>query len=224
MVLTKMKKKWTYFINDELKRTGISRANLAKYLGVSVGAVGHWLNQTRETNFLNVPKMLKLIGQDAVLLYSDGSLEKIDSKQLKRMTKPEAKLIPVIGDVIMEKDGTLTLIEEQTGFIAAESRDPNAYALKVKGATAEPRIKSGEFILVEPNMTVDSGDDILLILKSGDYAIKTFDYQRDIEYRFSSINQSERSINVPNSDIHALHLIAGIYHRSHFLSKKEVES
>lgn len=64
MVLTKMKKKWTYFINDELKRAGISRANLAKYLGVSVGAVGHWLNQTRETNFLNVPKMLELIGQD----------------------------------------------------------------------------------------------------------------------------------------------------------------
>lgn len=219
-----MKKKWTDFIDDELKRTGVSRAKIANHLGVSVGAVGHWLNQNRETNFPNVPKMLGLVGQDAVLLYSDGSLEKIDNEQIKFITKPKANLIPVMGDVVMEKDGTLTLTEEQTGFIKAESQDPDSYAFKVKGSTAEPRIKSGEFILVEPNATVDNGDDVLVIFKSGDYAIKTFDYMRDGEYRFSSVNQSESAINVPTADVKAVHLIAGTFHRSRFISKEEVES
>ena len=60
-----------------------------------------------------------------------------------------------------------------------------------------------------------------LFLKVG---IMTFDYMRDGEYRLSCVNQSESSINVPTADVEAIHLIAGTFHRSRFISKEEVES
>jgi hypothetical protein len=37
------------------------------------------------------------------------------------------------------------------------SRDPNAYALRVKGDSMRPRIKPGEFVLVEPNTPPQPG-------------------------------------------------------------------
>lgn len=222
-----MKKKWIEYVREKMQETGMKQSELARKVGVTTSGLGHWLNERRTPSIEEIAKILGVVGMNQVMLNSDGSInavKQINNEQFEYIGVPKDGLVPAVGEIEVNKEGTLLLKENKNGYIRVESNDPDAYCLCVKGTELEPRIKSGEYILLEPNAEVRNGDDVLVYYKDGNLAIRTLDYYQEdsAEYRLSSINQTERAINASKDSISAIHLISGTLHRTRFISNEKL--
>lgn len=85
-----------------------------------------------------------------------------------------------------------------------------AYALKVQGDHLAPRVRHGEYMLVDPTQPFSSGDEIVAEMKTGERVfVGVFLYKRDGVAYFDDLNQSGRKISISEADILHTHLIAG---------------
>ncbi|AVO56176.1 helix-turn-helix transcriptional regulator [Ectopseudomonas mendocina] len=96
------------------------------------------------------------------------------------------------------------------GRLMVPSNDPNAYALKVSGHSMMPRIKNGEFVLIEPNHGYVAGDEVLVKTFAGQAMIKEYIYTRDGEHRFDSVNPGVPPLMLPVESVEKIHYVAGI--------------
>lgn len=90
------------------------------------------------------------------------------------------------------------------------SRDRNAYALRCVGDSMSPRIKHGEFVIVEPNHTIVAGDEVLVRTEDGRSMIKVFLYERDDRIHLDSINNGYGQMTIDKNQIIKFHYVAGI--------------
>lgn len=128
--------------------------------------------------------------------------------------------VPVVGNAKLGTDGYFEAVDfpvgHGDGYLLIHSDDPNAYGLKVLGDSMHPRIKNGEYVLIEPNKVFTSGDEVMVKTKDGQAMIKEFIYLRDGMYRFDSVNQSHQPIHLPEDAIDKIHLVGGILKSSRF--------
>lgn len=128
--------------------------------------------------------------------------------------------IPVVGTAQLGDDGFHLEYQypvgQGDGFIAYPSRDPNAYALRVRGDSMRPRIKPGEFVLVEPNTAPQPGEEVLVRTRDGRVMVKVLDFIRGGTIQLSSINESHRPITLEQSDVELLHFVAAIVKPSRY--------
>ena len=55
-------KKWNELAKARMKETGLTQDKLAERLGVTQGAIGHWLNERREPTLEMISRILKEVG------------------------------------------------------------------------------------------------------------------------------------------------------------------
>lgn len=101
-------------------------------------------------------------------------------------------------------------------MIEYPAKDQNTYALRVRGESMRPRIKSGEFIVVEPNTEPNPGDDVVVICHDGRKMVKELLYTRDGEVTLGSINNGFKPISLQLQDVQAIHYVAAIVPRGAF--------
>jgi phage repressor protein C with HTH and peptisase S24 domain len=87
------------------------------------------------------------------------------------------------------------------GYINYPMRDPNAYALRCMGDSMRPRIREGEFVIIEPNSEPISGDEVLVKSLDGRVMIKTLLYQRDGRLHLLSVNEAHPLQSTPLEDV-----------------------
>lgn len=130
-------------------------------------------------------------------------------------------LIPVVGMAQLGTDGYFEAMDYPVGhgdgYIRISSDDPNAYALKVVGNSMEPRIRSGEFVIIEPNKTYMAGDEVLVRTVSGKSMIKVFMYARDGMVRLLSVNDAHPPLSIAESDIEKIHFVGAISKSSRYV-------
>ncbi len=130
------------------------------------------------------------------------------------------KNVPIVGTVEGGPDGYLEELGHPVGhgdgLIEYPAKDQNTYALRVRGESMRPRIKSGEFIVVEPNTTPNPGDDVVVICHDGRKMVKELLYTRDGEVTLGSINNGFKPISLQLQDIQAIHYVAAIVPRGAF--------
>lgn len=128
--------------------------------------------------------------------------------------------VPVVGTVQAGDDGYWEELQYPVGhgdgFIRYPSRDPNAYALRVKGDSMRPRIKPGEFILVEPNTALIPGEEVLITTTDGRSMVKLLGPRRDGMIELQSINEDHRPITVEETQIRAMHYVSAIVKPSRY--------
>ncbi|HDR1420314.1 LexA family transcriptional regulator [Pasteurella multocida] len=207
-----MKKQWNEFVRDRMSEKNLKQEDIAEAIERTQGAVGHWLTGRRSPNFIEVAKMLNATGADQVILNSDGTIEDIEFIGI-----PKKGLVKVIGEATMGTDGSVDIEEVHVGYIDIFTTDPKAFCLRVKGSSMEPRIHSGEFVLVEPQSPFSNGDDVFIRTKDGKNMIKILDYQKDGEYRFSSINNDHKPFNLAIDEVELVYYVAGILKKSRFV-------
>lgn len=138
-------------------------------------------------------------------------------------------LVPIIGFAIAtpEDDGYFSDGDYPgEGYIPWPTRDPNAYALRVKGDSMQPRIRPGELIIVEPNVRVSPGDDVVVRTISGRRMVKQLLLQRAGEITLGSINQAHQQTTISLVDVESMQFVCAIVPRGasvHEISSSEDE-
>lgn len=128
--------------------------------------------------------------------------------------------VPVVGTVQAGDDGYWEELQYPVGhgdgFVRYPSRDKNAYALRVKGDSMRPRIKPGEFILVEPNAALIPGEEVLVTTTDGRSMVKLLGPRRDGMIELQSINENHRPITLDETEIRCMHYVAAIVKPSRY--------
>lgn len=131
-----------------------------------------------------------------------------------KSAKTRSDLVPIVGSAQLGDNGFWTDMDYPIGcgdgFIQWPTQDKDAYALKCKGESMVPRIKSGEYVVVEPNHKYLSGDEVLIVTKDSRIMVKIYLYLRDSTYTLVSINENHPPIKLNADEIEKIHYVAGI--------------
>ncbi|SDU13994.1 Phage repressor protein C, contains Cro/C1-type HTH and peptisase s24 domains [Pseudomonas pohangensis] len=134
-------------------------------------------------------------------------------------------LIPIFGTAKLEENGYFESVDfpatPENGFVRITSVDSGAYALKVIGDALQPRIRSGEFVLIEPNNPyITAGEEVLVQVDDGSLAksmIKIFKDKQDGLFHFFCINGAHPPLTIDESSVIKMHLISAIINPSRYL-------
>ncbi|WP_297196278.1 S24 family peptidase [uncultured Pluralibacter sp.] len=122
--------------------------------------------------------------------------------------------VPIVGGAQLGNGGHWSNLQYPVGhgdgFISWPTRDPNAYALRCTGDSMKPRIKDGEYVVIEPSYQYLPGDEVLVVTKDERVMVKTFLYERDGEVMVMSVNEEHLPIRFSLAEIQNIHYVAGI--------------
>lgn len=122
--------------------------------------------------------------------------------------------VPIIDTAQLGDGGFFTNMNSPVGtgdgFIPWPTTDKNAYALQCTGDSMSPRIKNGEYVVVEPSHEYTPGDEVLVVTTDNQILIKTYLYSRNGVITLLSINENRPPINIPENEINTMHYVAGI--------------
>lgn len=219
--LTKHRKKRLRALIDSPAYGG-SQSSFAKAAGLTEGRVSQLLDPNQsfgERSARNVASELRLgdryfeegFGADATgELFSSEVGDAVPLKAIKR--------IPVIGDVKGGDEGYLEELQHPVGFgegyVEYPTTDPNAYAVRVRGDSMHPRYRAGEFVIVEPNIAAQEGDDVVIVCANGRKMLKQLNWRRDGEVQLLSVNNGYAPMTVSSLEISSIQLVAGRVRRS----------
>ena len=204
-------------LGQAMKASGVSTSELARRMGISYQAVKKVLNggSFGTENHRTAARLLGVEGE--WLLTGKGTRVAppvVAEPHAIYQVKPPYPGLPVVGTAKLGDDGNFVELEYPVGHgdgrIDWPSRDPNAYALRCKGDSMKPRIKHGEFVVIEPNHPVSPGDEVLVKARDGRVMVKQFAYQRDGMIYLESVNEAHPRISIPLEDLDAFHYVAGI--------------
>lgn len=66
--------KWFDVAKIRMRDTGITQETLAEHLGMTKGAVSHWLNARREPSINDIAKILNFLGMKEFIVNPDGTI------------------------------------------------------------------------------------------------------------------------------------------------------
>ncbi|MEA1765600.1 S24 family peptidase [Pseudomonas syringae pv. tomato] len=210
------------------KEKGLSQQALAHACGwESQSRIGNYEKGTRQPSLQDIRKISDTLGVSFVNLvaFTDDNAQPLVVKlkdSAPRLTgKAKEGRVPVVGTAQLGNEGYFDALDfppgHGDGYLNIHSDDPDAYGLKVTGDSMLPRIKNGEFVLIEPNKSYVSGDEVMVRTAAGRTMIKEYIYLRDGMYRFDSVNAEHPPIHIAENEILEIHLVGGILKSSRFL-------
>lgn len=203
----------------ELEEAGreVSVAQIAEAAGISRQAVYQWFNgASRKLKGENLLAVAKLLGVNEQWL-ENGKGPKLPS------ALPEDHGVPVVGTAQLGDDGYWLELEypmgHGEGFIRYPMKDPNTYALRVKGDSMRPRIKPGEFVVIEPNHAISPGEEVMVKTTDGRSMVKLLGWRRDGMVELQSVNEDHRPITLDEKQISAMHYVGAIVKPSWYFER-----
>ncbi len=129
----------------------------------------------------------------------------------------QGRRIPVVGQAQGGPDGYISIhdypVDHSDGWLILSTSDPHAYGLRVRGDSMRPRIKSGEYIMVEPSFEAQPGDDVVVKFRDGSAVAKELLWIRDDEICLGSINNGVPPMTRALDTVNTVHRIAAIIPR-----------
>lgn len=197
----------------------VTVVDVAKAAGVSRQAVYMWLSgDSKSLKAANLLAVAQLLG------VREQWLETGRGPKLRKAGEPgDMALVPVVGTAQLGDDGYWLELEYPTGqgegFVPYPTRDPHTYALRVKGDSMRPRIKPGEFVVVEPGHAVIAGDEVMVQTKDGRSMVKILGHKRSGIVELLSINEDIKPISIEEKSISKMHYVGGIIKASLYYEK-----
>jgi phage repressor protein C with HTH and peptisase S24 domain len=190
---------------------GWDQSELARQLGVEPGHVTNW------KGIRGLPKAR----YEQVAILFGRSLDEVagrvpEESKNKSTRRVESRLsrVPVRGTAQLDQEGYWKAVEKpaQTGdgYIEMPSRDLNAYAIRVIGDAMYPRIKSGEYVVVEPGHASAPGDDVMVTLKDGRTMVREFLFERDGQLALQATNPGHARLTLAIDSVQSVHYVSAI--------------
>ena len=146
----------------------INQRELAKYLKVAPSTISMYENGQREPNFEVLEVLADFFNVDMNYL-----LGKTDKTTKLLIDKPQGLKIPVLGTVaagIPISAGEDILDYEEIPL--AWQNQGEFFALKIKGDSMEPRMESGDVVIVKQQSDASSGDTVIVLVNGDDATCK----------------------------------------------------
>jgi phage repressor protein C with HTH and peptisase S24 domain len=201
----------------------MSAADLARALDESPQAVHGWLKTGRIKKTKLAAFATATHSDINYLISGEHSPAPSAAETPAQYEKPRD--VPIIGYAVAtpDADGFFDDMGFPPGvgeaFLPWPTRDPSAYALRVRGDSMQPRIRPGEIIVVEPNAAVNPGDDVLVKTTSGRKMVKQLLLRRAGEVTLGSINQAHRQTTLAATEVEFIHFVAGIVPRNAYVKE-----
>jgi phage repressor protein C with HTH and peptisase S24 domain len=154
------------------------------------------------------PRLAAELARGGAAVMQPGELHASEPAPVRSMP------IPVVGTARGGSDGYYVEIEYPPGFgdgfVSYPAKRSNAYALRVQGDSMRPRIKPGEFVIVEPDLPCNPGDEVIVKTKSGKAMVKVLHSRRGGFIELLSLNDDHKPMTVNVEDIEFVHHVTGI--------------
>jgi len=163
----------------------LDQASLADKIGVVTRTLQRWEKGDQIPDGISITKIAKATNvQASWLLTGEGEMYPAQSLpanvySLPSTARKNAKLVdlPLISQVPAGKLATAFHPDYVDDYITvADVKDPQAFALNVKGNSMAPKIEDGDVVIVSPRQEVNSGD-ICVVRVSGEDTLKKIKFE-----------------------------------------------
>lgn len=206
-----------------MEARGLDKAGLARLIGVSYQAVDKVSKGGAFGSANNIKAAAALGVTPTWLATGYGDKHPPFSAQPNVEPAPDfvsKKVVPVVGEVKGGEDGYLDELQYPVGHgigtVEFPTRDPQAYALRVRGDSMHPRYRTGEFIVVSPSIEPQPGDDVVVALRDGRKLLKELNWLRDGDVQLLSVNSDFAPLTVASAEVESMHLVEGRVRRAVF--------
>lgn len=196
MISLMKKGEWIKIRRHELGKT-------TRELGASIGTTGSAISNIE--NHGVIPNL-------AVAYKLAAALGRPTDWILTGQYSETASRIPIIGDTQTGperewSEGDIGVCSEYVNFPAQSNK---YYALRVIGDSMCPRVLEGEVVIIDPFISPQTGEDVVVKMRNGETMIRTLASIRDDQIFLDSTNTSYKRIIRDRRDIIYMHSIVAV--------------
>lgn len=158
-------------------------------------------------------------GLDHPITSGGGGGFEINVEQGPPIISPTRR-IEIVGTAQLGNDGYWVGLDVAEGWVETWSRDEDAYALRLKGDSMAPAIRSGWIAVCEPNHRLVPGEYVMVTTVDGQSMVKELLFENDEGVNLASVNAAygERRV-ITWSDIEKIHYVGNILAPSKVLGR-----
>ncbi|WP_336709839.1 MULTISPECIES: LexA family protein [unclassified Cedecea] len=176
---------WYDIAKQRIDALGLNQDKVAERLGVTKGAVSHWLNGRRNPSLQEIGAVFEMLGVKDVKLNADGTFTVGGFSEGKPVTPQyEYPLFTTVQAGLFSEVGTYTERDAKAWVSTTKKASKDAFWLEVSGHSmtapqgVKPSFPEGMLILVDPEEDVESGD-FCIASASGGSEVTFKKYEKD---------------------------------------------
>lgn len=176
---------WYDIAKQRIDALGLNQEKLAEHIGVTKGAISHWLNGRRNPTLQEIGAIFKFLGIKDPSFNSDGTFTVNGPEEsVQQSQQYEYPLFASVQAGTFSEVGSYTEKDAKAWVATTRKASANAFWLEVKGHSmtapqgVRPSFPEGMLILVDPAEDVEPGDFCVASI-NGDSEVTFKKYDRD---------------------------------------------
>ncbi|ENL8208940.1 LexA family transcriptional regulator [Salmonella enterica] len=171
---------WYDIAKQRIDQLGLNQDKVAEHLGVTKGAVSHWLNGRRNPSIQEIGAIFQYLGVTDVRFNADGTFSVGESTEQKPV-RPQFEypfFSHVQAGMFTPEFRTFTERDAECWISTTKKASDSSFWLEVEGhsmtapAGSRPSFPEGMLILVDPEDSVDPGDFCIARLCGDEFTFK----------------------------------------------------
>lgn len=195
---------WYDIAKQRIDALGLNQEKLAEHIGVTKGAVSHWLNGRRNPTLQEIGAIFKYLGVKDASFNSDGTFTVGENEQETVFSRQyEYPLFTSVPAGAFSEVGSFTENDAKAWVATTKKASKDAFWLEVKGHSMtapqgmRPSFPEGMLILVDPAEEVDAGDFCVAgVFGDSEVTFKKYTWD-DGKHWLEPLNPSPRYESIP---------------------------
>ncbi len=184
-------------IKQARKHAGLTQKALADAIKITQAAVSQLENggSLQSSHLLKIALLCKV--NPVWLTEGRGYMEmpmQQDHVEQVELQAPQWRNVPIVGTAQLGPEGYWLSLGPGDGYVFVPTNDPEAYAIRLRGDSMAPAIRSGWVAVCGPGSEPAAGEYVHIRLKSeyddGESMVKEFLYCTDDAVHVSSVNSA----------------------------------
>ncbi|MGA9117362.1 MAG: XRE family transcriptional regulator [Bacteroidota bacterium] len=172
-------------IREARENKGMDQASLASRAGVVTRTLQRWEKGEQVPDGVCLTRIARATGvQPSWLLTGEGALYAAPARQAAHPvpgggTRRGVQLVelPLVSSVPAGRVATIFHPDYADDYVTVDDvKDPEAFALRVKGASMAPRIEDGDTVIVSPKTPARTGD-VCVVRVNGEDTLKKVKFE-----------------------------------------------
>lgn len=151
---------WSLTVRALMRQRGITQQELADRLGVTQGAVAHWLNGRRRPTLEVLKEIAQALGvTPASLMNGEAAAPSGDPERLPIPLLALDQVAPLINN----QSASPTAVSAIASLVPDITLSQHAFAVRIKDNAMVPEFCIGDVIVIDPALALTPGDFVLAV-------------------------------------------------------------